>query len=341
MNKQVVGFGEIMARLSPPGYSRIVQATSLEVEYAGAEANALVSLAQFGVESYFVTKLPENPLGQAAAGALRRFGVDTRHVLWGGDRLGLYFVEKGASQRASVVIYDRAGSAIAGIQPGEVDWRQVLAGKDWLHFTGITPALGAGPAEATLEAVRCARELGLQVSCDLNYRSKLWSREKAGQVLAGLMEYVDLAVVSHWDAQLLFGIGPDAAEVNGGSLTEKGLRQVSQRLAERFGHKLVAMTLREQYSASENGWSAVLYDGKELYRSREYRMQIVERIGGGDAFSGAVIYGLLEGHDLQYALDFATAASCLKHTVPGDFNHVTVAEVAELVGGDGSGRVRR
>lgn len=341
MEKQVVAFGEIMARLSPPGFSRLVQAGSLEVEYGGAEANALVSLAQFGVESYFVTKLPDNPLGQAAAGALRRFGVDTRQILWGGDRLGLYFMEKGASQRPSLVVYDRVGSAIAGIAPGEVDWHAVLAGKDWFHFTGITPALGDGPAAATLEAVRCARELGLQVSCDLNYRAKLWSREKAGRVLAGLMEYVDLAVISHWDAELLFGIRPDSGESGGGKLTETGLLQVSQRLAERFGHKLVAMTLREEYSATENGWSAVLFDGNGLYRSREYRMQIAERIGGGDAFSGALVYALLEGYGPQYALDFATAASCLKHTVPGDFNHISVAEVAELVGGDGSGRVRR
>lgn len=340
--KKVVAFGEMMMRLSPPGHLRLMQTGTFDVTYGGAEANALVSLAQFGMDSYFVSKLPENPLGMAAAGQLRRFGVDTGHVLWGGERLGIYFAENGASQRGGVVLYDRAGSAMAGIRPGDVDWAQVLAGKDWFHFTGITPALGDGPAAATLEAVRAARLLGLTISCDLNYRQKLWSRDEAGRVLSDLLGYVDVAVVTHWDAELLFGIRADEREMCDGSLTDRGLAQVAEQLVARFGLKVVALTLRESVSATENGWSAALYDGRELYKSRKYQIQhIIDRIGGGDAFSGALIYALLAGYGPQNAVEFASAASCLKHTVPGDFNQVSLGEVEALAAGDGSGRVQR
>lgn len=341
MGKKVVTFGEIMLRLSPSGYLRLIQADSLEVTYGGGEANVAVSLANFGVESYFVSKLPKNPLGQSAANYLRRFGVDTRSILWGGERLGIYFAETGASQRPSVVVYDRANSAISSVKAGEIAWKEVLSGKDWFHFTGITPSLGDGPAEATLEAVKTAKEMGLTVSCDLNYRKKLWSPEKANRVMSGLMDYVDVAVGNEEDAEKVFGIRSEGADITAGRLGDEGYRQVARHLAERFKLKKVAITLRESYSATDNGWSALLYDGQEFHKSREYKIHIVDRVGGGDSFCGALIYALMENYAPQRAVDFAAAASCLKHTIPGDFNHVSLAEVEALAAGDASGRVQR
>ncbi|KKM09375.1 2-dehydro-3-deoxygluconokinase [Clostridiales bacterium PH28_bin88] len=330
-----------MLRLSPPGYLRLVQADSMEVTYGGGEANVAVSLANFGVESNFVSKLPKNPLGQSAANHLRRFGVDTRYILWGGDRLGIYFAETGASQRPSVVVYDRDNSAISGVKAGEIDWKEVFSGKDWFHFTGITPALGDGPAEATLEAVKAAKEMGLTVSCDLNYRKKLWSPEKASRVMSGLMDYVDVAVGNEEDAEKVFGIKAEGTDITAGQLSDEGYRQVAVKLCERFNLKKVAITLRESYSATDNGWSALLYDGREFFKSREYKIHIVDRVGGGDSFCGGLIYALLANYNSQRAVDFAVAASCLKHTIPGDFNHVSLAEVETLAAGDASGRVQR
>jgi 2-dehydro-3-deoxygluconokinase len=262
MKKKAVTFGEIMLRLTPPNYLRLVQTDNLEVTYGGGEANVAVSLANYGIESYYVSKLPANPLGQSAANHLRRFGVNTDYILWGGERIGIYFSETGASQRPSLVIYDRANSAITGIKPGEVDWESVFRGKHWFHFTGITPALGDGPAAVTLDAVRCARDMGLTVSCDLNYRKKLWSTEKAGEVMSRLMEYVDLLIGNEEDAEKVFGIKAAGTDVTAGKLNDAGYQQVARQLYERFHLQKVAITLRESYSASDNGWSALLYDGK-------------------------------------------------------------------------------
>lgn len=341
MEKKAVTFGEIMLRLTPPNNLRFVQADSLAVTYGGGEANVAVSLANFGVESSFVTRLPENPLGRAAANHLRRYGVDTGAIVWGGERLGIYFSETGASQRPSLVVYDRANSAMSCIKPGEIDWSALFNGKHWFHFTGITPALGEGPAAVTLEALRCAREKGLTVSCDLNYRQKLWSQQEAGETMAGLMAYVDLIIANEEDAEKVFGIRAAGADITAGQLSDEGYRDVARQLYRRFNLKKVAITLRESHSASENGWSGLLYDGERFYRSQQYRIHLVDRVGGGDSFCGGLIYALLRDYPPQRAVEFAAAASCLKQTIPGDFNHVTAAEVEKLAAGDGSGRVQR
>ncbi|MBE3580642.1 MAG: sugar kinase [Thermoanaerobacteraceae bacterium] len=338
---RVVTFGEIMLRLSPPGYSRLVQADSLDVTYGGGEANVAVSIANFGGEAVFVTKVPANPLGQASINHLRRYGVDTRYILRGGERLGIYFLEIGASQRPSKVVYDRKGSSISQVRPGEFAWEEILQGARWFHFTGITPALGDNVAAVTLEAVQAAKKLGLTVSCDLNYRKNLWPPEKARATMTELMAYVDIAIGNEEDAEKVFGIKAAASDVTAGQISEEGYRQVAAELARRFNLKMVAITLRESFSAFDNGWSALLYDGKEFYRSRRYQIHIVDRVGGGDAFAGGLIYALLEGCPPREALEFAVAASCLKHTIPGDFNHVTREEVETLMKGDASGRVQR
>jgi 2-dehydro-3-deoxygluconokinase len=341
MEKSVVTFGEIMLRLSPPGYQRLIQADSLEVTYGGGESNVAVSLANYGVKSCFVTRLPDNLLGRAAANHLRRFGVNVDHIQWGGERLGLYFTETGASQRASLVVYDRAHSAISEVTAGTIPWPEIFRGQDWFHVTGITPALGDGPAAVTLEAVKAAKEQGLTVSCDLNFRRKLWTPEQANRVMSGLMPYVDIAVGNEEDAEQVFGIRAEGSDLAAGQLDQGGYHQVAKQLRERFQLRAVAITLRQSYSASDNGWSALLYDGTEYYQSRDYRVHIVDRIGGGDSFCGGLIYAFLAGFKPQQAVEFAAAASCLKHTIPGDFNHVTLEEVTALVNGDGSGRVRR
>lgn len=341
MGKKVVTFGEIMLRLSPPGYQRFVQAESFDVVYGGGEANVAVSLANYGLDSYFVTKVPKHEIGQAAVNHLRRFGVNTEYIARGGDRLGIYFLEMGASQRPSKVVYDRANSAISQVKPGEFDWDKIFAGADWFHFTGITPALGDGAAEVTLEAVKAAKTKGIKVSADLNYRKKLWTPEKANRVMSGLMEYVDIAIGNEEDAEKVFGIKAASTDITTGKLNEEGYREVAKELADRFGFEKVAITLRESISASDNNWSALLYDGREAYRSRIYKVHIVDRVGGGDSFAGGLIYSLLSGKSTREALEFAVAASCLKHTIFGDFNLVSTAEVETLAGGDASGRVQR
>ncbi|MGI6694508.1 MAG: PfkB family carbohydrate kinase [Limnochordia bacterium] len=340
MGKKVVTFGEIMLRLTPPDYKRIVQAESFEVIYGGGEANVAITLANFGLDSYYVTKLPGNPLGQAALNALRRYGVNTDYIARGGERLGIYFCENGASQRPSLVIYDRAHSAIAQASPGDFDWERVFAGADWFHITGITPALSEGTAEISLQAVQAAKEHGLKVSCDLNYRAKLWSRERAGEVMSRLMQYVDVCIANEEDAEMVFGI-KSGSDISSGSINVEGFRDVAQQLMDRFGLELVGSHLRISRSASDNGWLVVLYDGSKFVQSTEYDIHIVDRVGGGDAFAGALIYALLNKFTLQEAAEFGAAASCLKQTIPGDFNHVTLAEVEALARGDGSGRVKR
>ena len=341
MAKRVVTFGEIMLRLAPEGYYRFVQADRYGATYGGGEANVAVSLANFGLDVAFVTKLPKHEIGQAGVNALRRFGVDTKEIVRGGDRIGIYFLEKGASQRASKVIYDRAGSAIALAKPEEFDWERILEGADWFHFTGITPALGGHLPRICLDACRTARKKGILVSCDLNYRKKLWSKEEAGRVMARLCEYVDVCIANEEDAADVFGIRAADTDVTGGKLNRDGYRDVAKQLKERFGFGQVAITLRTSLSASDNEWAGMLYDGKECWFSKTYPVRIVDRVGGGDSFGAGLIYGILEGMGPKESLEFAAAASCLKHSVEGDFNQVSAAEVAALAGGDGSGRVQR
>lgn len=338
---KVVCFGEIMLRLSPPGYLRFEQATSFDVVYGGGEANVCVSLANYGEEAVFVTKVPDNPIGQAAINEMRRYGVDTRYMIKGGKRLGIYFCEKGASQRASKVVYDRAGSAISQAKREDFDWTKIFAGATWFHFTGITPALGDNVAECVLDAVKAAKEAGLTVSCDLNFRKNLWTSEKAGQVMAQYMPYVDVCIANEEDAEKVFGIKAADTDIIGGKLSHEGYKDVAKQLQQRFGFKAVAITLRGSISASDNNWAAMLYKDGEFYFSRNYAIHIVDRVGGGDSFGGGLIYALLNGYSNQDALEFAVAASCLKHTIEGDHNHVTVSEVKALMAGDGSGRVQR
>ncbi|MGD2152381.1 MAG: KHG/KDPG aldolase/sugar kinase fusion protein [Gemmatimonadales bacterium] len=339
--KGVVTFGEIMLRLSPPVGSRFRQATSFDVTYGGAEANVAVSLAQWGLPSRYVTVVPVHDLGQAAVDKLRSLGVDTSHVLRGGDRIGIYFLEHGASQRPSRVIYDRADSAVSRIKPGEVDWDAVFHGASWFHWTGITPALSESAAQVTLEAVRAAKRLGLTVSADLNYRSKLWSPERARDVMTSLVGQVDVAVGNEEDAAIVFGISAGDTRVERGELDLEAYESVARQLVERFGLRMAAITLRESHSASENTWSACLHDGNQFLRSRSYHIQLVDRVGGGDAFTAGLIYGTSTDKSLQEALEFGVAASCLKQTITGDFNLVTVAEVEKLVAGEAAGRIKR
>ncbi len=339
--KRVVTFGEIMLRLAPEGYYRFVQAESYGATYGGGEANVAVSLANYGFDAAFVTKLPDHDIGQAAVNSLRRFGVDTTGITRGGDRVGIYFLEKGASQRPSKVIYDRAGSSIATATRADFDWDKLLEGADWFHFTGITPALGDEVAAICLEAVKAAKARGITVSCDLNYRKKLWTREKAGQVMGELCQYVDVCIANEEDASDVFGIRAANTDVTRGEVNHEGYKQVAEQLKARFGFQKVAITLRSSISANDNDWAAMLYDGNDFYFSKQYRMHIVDRVGGGDSFGGGLIYASLSGFAPQETIEFAVAASCLKHSIEGDFNQVSVDEVMKLAGGDASGRVQR
>jgi len=341
MAKKVVTFGEIMLRLSPPNYQRLIQADSFDVTYGGGEANVSVSLSNFGLDSYYVTKLPPNPVGDAALNHLRRFGVKTDYIVRGGDRLGIYFLETGAAQRSSKVIYDRAYSAIADAKVGDFDWDEIFKDTKWFHFTGITPALSDTAAELTLEAVKKAKQNKIKVSCDLNYRGKLWSPEKANKIVSQLMEYVDIILGNEEDAEKIFGIKAPESDISTGQLNKEGYKLVAQELIKRFKLELVAITLRESYSASDNGWFALAYDGKKLYSSNKYKIHIIDRVGGGDAFAGGLIFSLINGNQVQEALNFAVAASCLKHTIHGDFNLLSKDEVISLQKGNASGRVQR
>ena len=338
---KVITFGEIMMRLNPEGYRRIVQADRFEASYAGGEANVAVSLAQYGQEASFVSKIPSHEVGQACVNSLRRYGVDTSRIVRGGDRLGIYFVEKGASQRASKVIYDRANSAIALAKPDEFDWKEIFRGADWFHWTGITPALGGDLPQICLDACKAAKELGLTISCDLNYRKKLWSREKARETMEKLVPYVDVCIANEEDASDVFGIKAADTDIDAGTLSKEGYISVAKQIAERYGCKKVAITLRSSLSASVNKWAGMFYDGEKAYFSKEYTIHIVDRVGGGDSFGGALIYSQLQGFDPQKSIEFAVAASCLKHTIEQDFNLVSVSEVEALAGGSGSGRVQR
>ncbi len=340
---KVITFGELMLRLQPLNYERFLQASQVEFTFGGAEANVAVSLANYGVDVAFVSKLPTHAIGQAAVNSLRRFGVDTSLIVRGGERVGIYYNEKGASQRGSVCIYDRANSAIATATADDFDWDSIFEGAEWFHFTGITPALSETMADICLTACKAAKARGMKISCDLNYRKKLWSCERAGQVMGELCGYVDVCIANEEDAKDVFGICAEDTDITGGKLNKDGYVSVAGQLAQRFGFEKVAITLRESRSAFDNGWSAMLYDSQSgtAYFSKTYDLHIVDRVGGGDSFGGGLIYSLLTGKDDQSALEFAVAASALKHSIGGDYNMVSVAEVEKLAGGDGSGRIQR
>ena len=339
--KRVVTFGEIMLRLAPEGYYRFLQADSFGATFGGGEANVAVSLANYGIDTAFVTKLPSHEIGQMAVNSLRKYGVDTSRIVRGGDRVGIYYLEKGASQRPSKVIYDRAHSAVSEATAADFNWDEIFEGADWFHFTGITPALGDNVAEICLEAVKSAKKHGLKVSCDLNYRKKLWTREKAGKVMAELMPYVDVCIANEEDAADVFGIKAANTDVTKGEVNHEGYKDVAKQLKERFGFEYVAITLRGSISANDNDWAAMLYDGENYCFSKQYRVHIVDRVGGGDSFGGGLIYAMLNGYSSQETIEFAVAASCLKHSVEGDYNMMSVSEVKNLAGGDSSGRVQR
>ncbi|MDR3139597.1 MAG: sugar kinase, partial [Treponema sp.] len=315
--KKIITFGEIMLRLAPEGYYRFIQARSYGATYGGGEANVAVSLALFGMDAAFVTKLPKHEIGQAAVNKLREFGVDTSFIARGGSRIGIYFLEKGASQRPSKVIYDRAHSALAEAAAEDFNWDSIFENAGWFHFTGITPALSDSAAALCLEACKTAKAKGLRVSCDLNYRNNLWSREKAGEVMGKLMEYVDLCIANEEDAANVFGIKPSSGDVYAGQINHEGYKEVASALAKRFGFKQTAITLRESLSANDNNWSAMLFDGQEYFFSKKYPVHIVDRVGGGDSFGAGLIYGNLQGLGPREGLEFAVAASCLKHSIEG------------------------
>ncbi len=339
--KKVVTFGEIMLRLAPNGYYRFFQNDQMKATFGGGEANVAISLANFGLGSVYVTKLPTHAIGQAAVNSLRYFGVDTSKIIRGGDRVGIYYLEKGASQRGSVCIYDRAHSSIAEAQKGEFDWDDIFSDADWFHFTGITPALSENVAELCLEACKAAKLHGVKISCDLNYRGKLWTREAARRTMSELCDYVDVCIANEEDAKDVFGIEAENTDIYKGQLSQEGYRSVAKQLADQFGFEKVAITLRTSISASVNDWAALLYDGDDYYMSKSYHLNIVDRVGGGDSFAAGLIYALLNGKSSADSIEFAVAASALKHSIEGDFNRVSVSEVEKLATGDGSGRVQR
>ena len=338
---KIVSLGEIMLRLSPDGNDRFIQTDHFRIIPGGGEANVAVSLANYGHEAYFVTKLPSHEIGQIAVNALRRYGVDTRYIVRGGDRVGLYYAETGASMRPSKVIYDRAHSAIAEADASEFDFDAIMEGAQWFHWSGITPAISDKAAEITKKACEAAKRHGVTVSVDLNFRKKLWTSEKAISIMRPLMQYVDVCIGNEEDALLCLGFKPDA-DVEGGKTDAAGYHKIFEQMAATFGFKYVVSTLRESYSATHNGWKALIYNGKEFYESRHYDIDpIIDRVGGGDSFAGGLIHGLLTKSTQGEALEFAVAASALKHTINGDFNLVSEKEVESLAAGNANGRVQR
>ena len=341
MAKRIVTFGEIMLRLAPEGYLRFFQNDTMQATFGGGEANVAVSLANYGMDASFVTKLPAHAIGQGAVNSLRGLGVDTKDIVRGGDRVGIYFLEKGASQRGSVCIYDRAHSAIQEASREDFDWDKIFDGADWFHFTGITPALGANLVDICIDACKAAKAKGVKISCDLNYRGKLWTRAQAREAMTKLCEYVDVCISNEEDAKDVFGIEAENTDIYGGKLDKEGYKSVAKQLMDTFNFEKVAITLRSSISANDNDWAGMLYDGENYCFSKEYHLHIVDRVGGGDSFGGGLIYSLLSGKDSQSAIEFAVAASALKHSIEGDYNRVTVSEVEKLAGGDASGRVQR
>ena len=341
MPKKVVTLGEIMLRLSTPDYKRFVQADTFDVTYGGGEANVAAAICNYGENGTFVTKVPNNPIGQSAINHLRRYGVDTQYIARGGDRLGIYFLETGASMRASQVVYDRAGASIADVDASEFDFDKILAGADWFHTTGITPALSDKAAALTMAALKAAKAKGITTSIDLNYRKKLWSKEKAQKVMTELCQFVDVCIGNEEDAETCLGFKAAHSDVTKGELNLDGYKDVFKQMQAKFNFKFIASSLRESYSASDNGWSALVYDGKEFHHTKKYNVRIIDRVGSGDSFASGLIYGLVTGMSTADASEFGVAASALKHTIPGDLNHATLSDVKELMKGDGSGRVQR
>lgn len=330
-----------MGRLNPQGYLKIVQANSFDLSFAGGEANVAVSLANYGVHSSFVTKLPKNDIAKNALRVLKGYDVDVSDIAFGGERMGMYYVEKGASQRPSKVIYDRKYSSITTAAPEDFDWENIFADADWFHFTGITPALSDSLAAICMQACEAAKKAGVKISCDINYRKNLWSKEKANEVMSKLMKYVDICISNEQDADDVFGIKAENTDVASGIISNAGYESVARQLQNRFNFKQVAITLRQSLSASDNKWAGMLFENDKCYFSKEYLIHIVDRVGGGDSFGGGLIYALYSGYEPQRAVEFATAASCLKHTIEFDFNQVSVAEVETLMKGDASGRIQR
>ncbi len=341
MSKRIVCFGEIMLRLAPEGYYRFFQNDRMQATFGGGEANVAVSLANYGMDASYVTKLPSHAIGQSAINSLRALGVDTKDIVRGGERVGIYYLEKGASQRGSVCIYDRAYSAIQLAKREDFDWDKIFDGADWFHFTGITPAIGGNLVDICLDACKAAKAKGVKISCDLNYRGKLWTREEARKAMTELCKYVDVCISNEEDAKDVFGIEAENTDIYGGKLDKEGYKSVAKQLMDTFSFEKVAITLRSSISASDNDWAGMLYDGENYCFSKEYHLHIVDRVGGGDSFGGGLIYALLSGKDTQSAIEFAVAASALKHSIEGDYNRVGVSEVEKLAGGDGSGRVQR
>ncbi|MEP6594580.1 MAG: sugar kinase [Ginsengibacter sp.] len=341
MAKKVVTLGEIMLRLSTPDFKRFVQADTFDVTYGGGEANVAAALCNYGLNGTFVTKVPNNPIGQSAINHLRRYGVDTQYIVRGGDRLGIYFLENGASMRASQVIYDRAHASVSEVEVSEFDFDKILDDTSWFHTTGITPALSDKAAGLTETALKAAKAKGITTSIDLNYRKKLWSKEKAREVMTGLCKYVDVCIGNEEDADTTLGFKAKDTDVTKGELNIEGFKDVFKQMKDKFGFKYIASSLRESHSASDNRWSALVFDGNEFYHTKQYDVRIIDRVGSGDSFASGFIYGLVTGMTMPDAAEFGVAASALKHTIPGDFNHATLSEVKELMKGDGSGRVQR
>ena len=338
---RIITLGEIMLRLSPEGNRRFVQADKFDVIYGGGEANVAVSLANYGHEAYFVTKLPAHEIGQCAVNNLRQAGVNTEYIIRGGNRIGIYFLEHGASMRPSKVIYDRAHSALSEAEAGEFDFNKIFKGADWFHWTGITPAVSAKGRKLIKAALIAAKENNVTVSVDLNFRKKLWTSEEAQIHMTDLMQYVDICIGNEEDAEKCLGFKPSGNDVTSGKLELDGYRRIFKQMKDKFGFKYIASSLRESHSANDNTWSALIYDGEEFYQSRKYDIRIVDRVGGGDSFAAGLIHGLITKSDFRKALDFAVAASALKHTIFGDFNLVSSEEVENLIKGDSSGRVQR
>lgn len=341
MPKKVVTLGEIMLRLSTPDFKRFVQSDSFDVTYGGGEANVSAAICNYGENGTFVTKVPNNPIGQAAINHLRRYGVDTQFIARGGERLGIYFLETGASMRASQVVYDRSGASIADVDISEFDFDKILAGADWFHTTGITPALSDKAATLAEAALKIARSKGITTSIDLNYRKKLWTKEKAREIMTKLCQYVDVCIGNEEDADTTLGFKSAGTDITKGELNLEGYKDVFKQMKDKFGFKYIASTLRESHSASDNGWSALVYNGKEFYHTKQYEVRIIDRVGSGDSFASGFIYGLVTGMSMKDAAEFGVAASALKHTIPGDLNHATLSEVKDLMKGDASGRVQR
>ncbi|QQO08439.1 sugar kinase [Breznakiella homolactica] len=339
--KNIVLFGELLLHLGTKGVERILQANEFEIRFTGAEANVGVSCANYGMGAYAVSKVPEGDIGQACLSYLNRFGLDTSLVARGGERLGLFYSETGHSQRASKVIYDRAHSSFSEIHRGEFDWEKVLAGKHWLHFCGTAPAQGEEVVSVLIEGLKAAQSKGITVSVDYNYRSKLWDRDTARAVMERLMPYVNIGIGNEEDCEAMFGISAEGSDYGTGTINTDSYEIVAKKMVEKFGLTCQAITLRESISANRNGWSAIVHDGNDCYRSRKYTIDIIDRIGAGDSFSGGFIYSVASGSGFQDALEFAAAASCLKHTIPGDFNLVSKKDVEALIGGNATGRVQR